>query len=204
MTNDIQEKNIDDLLSKEDSVKLEYEAFAEIKPTKKNRILFIVVIALSMLLAFVLAFRVNTQEKFSFIVDKLLEIDMTFIAVIFGAYALFQAMISDDFLGILSKSLGTIKGSNKSFLNLILLYLYAVIINFVLTVGIECLSEDFLLFPNEDIDSWISFVFIVIYLIFNLLIILEIKNFALNLYRMFNVYNAYKITNIVSEEKEDN
>ena len=93
---DIQNENIDDLLLREDSVKLEFEALSEIKMTKNNWVLYIIVVVLSMLCAYILSFRINTQEKFSFIVEKFMEIDVAFIAVVFGAYALFQAMISDD------------------------------------------------------------------------------------------------------------
>lgn len=38
---DIQNENIDDLLLREDSVKLEFEALSEIKMTKNNWVLYI-------------------------------------------------------------------------------------------------------------------------------------------------------------------
>ncbi|RHU99406.1 hypothetical protein DXB96_15215 [Clostridium sp. OM07-10AC] len=75
-----------------------------------------------------------------------MEIDVAFIAVVFGAYALFQAMISDDFLIVLSKVRGQIKKSNKSFLNLAILYLYAIIISFCLLIGNNWLGKDFCCF----------------------------------------------------------
>ena len=201
---DIQNENIDDLLLREDSVKLEFEALSEIKVTKNNWVLYIIVVVLSMLCAYILSFRINTQEKFSFIVEKFMEIDVAFIAVVFGAYALFQAMISDDFLIVLSKVRGQIKKSNKSFLNLAILYLYAIIISFCLLIGNNWLGKDFLLFPSVFVDNCICFIFLSIYFIYNILLILEVKNFAINLYRMFNVYNAYKIVDILSKERENN
>ena len=201
---DIQNENIDDLLLREDSVKLEFEALSEIKMTKNNWVLYIIVIVLSMLCAYILSFRINTQEKFSFIVEKFMEIDVAFIAVVFGANALFQAMISDDFLIVLSKVRGHIKKSNKSFLNLAILYLYAIIINFCLLIGNNWLGKDFLLFPSVFVDNCICFIFLSIYFIYNILLILEVKNFAINLYRMFNLYNAYKIVDILSKERENN
>ncbi len=201
---DIQNENIDDLLLREDSVKLEFEALSEIKMTKNNWVLYIIVVVLSMLCAYILSFRINTQEKFSFIVEKFMEIDVAFIAVVFGAYALFQAMISDDFLIVLSKVRGQIKKSNKSFLNLAILYLYAIIISFCLLIGNNWLGKDFLLFPSVFVDNCICFIFLSIYFIYNILLILEVKNFAINLYRMFNVYNAYKIVDILSKERENN
>ena len=115
-----QNQNLDDLLQKEKSFKLEYNAFEEIKMTNNNRILYLIISILSILIGYILTFCVNTQEKFDFAVDKLMEIDIAFIAIIFGAYSLFQAMISDDFLSVLSKVSGQIKRSNKSFLNLLL------------------------------------------------------------------------------------
>ena len=201
---DIQNENIDDLLLREDSVKLEFEALSEIKMTKNNWVLYIIVVVLSMLCAYILSFRINTQEKFSFIVEKFMEIDVAFIAVVFGAYALFQAMISDDFLIVLSKVRGQIKKSNKSFLNLAILYLYAIIITYCLLIGNNWLGKDFLLFPSVFVDNCICFIFLSIYFIYNILLILEVKNFAINLYRMFNVYNAYKIVDILSKERENN
>lgn len=157
---DIQNENIDDLLLREDSVKLEFEALSEIKMTKNNWVLYIIVVVLSMLCAYILSFRINTQEKFSFIVEKFMEIDVAFIAVVFGAYALFQAMISDDFLIVLSKVRGQIKKSNKSFLNLAILYLYAIIISFCLLIGNNWLGKDFLLFPSVFVDNCICFIFL--------------------------------------------
>ena len=133
-----------------------------------------------------------------------MEIVVAFIAVVFGAYALFQAMISDDFLIVLSKVRGQIKKSNKSFLNLAILYLYAIIINFCLLIGNNWLGKDFLLFPSVFVDNCICFISLSLYFIYNILPILEVKNFAINLYRMFNLYNAYKIADILSKERENN
>lgn len=170
---EVQNQNLDDLLKQEKSVKLEYNAFTEIKMTNNNKVLYIIVIVLSMLAGYILAFRVNTQEKFVFVVDKIMEIDIAFIAIIFGAYALFQAMISDDFLLVLSKVNGKIKGSNKSFLNLLLLYLYAILLNLFLTIGIDWLNKDFLLSSNIALDNSICLVTISLYFMFNILIIVE-------------------------------
>ena len=198
-----QNQNIDDLLQKEKSVKLEYGAFEEIKMTNNNRILYVTIIILSIFIGYILAFCVNTQEKFDFAVGKFMEIDIAFIAIIFGAYSLFQAMISDDFLLVLSKVSGQIKKSNKSFLNLLLLYLYAIIINLILIIGLRCLDDGFLLFSNLSINNCICMVAVSLYFWYNILIIVELKNFAINLYRMFNLYNAYKISSIGSNSKRD-
>lgn len=192
--NDIQEKNIDELLEDVDSRILEKEAFEEVKITHKNWVLYMIILIFSILLAYIFAFDSETKTKFTQVVEKFLEIEIAFIAIIFGAYALFQAMVSDEFLKLMSNTENNmLKNSNKSFLNLILLYLYAIISNIFLWLILINVAEDFLLFPNIIWDNILCFFGIGIYFVYSAIILCELKNFGINLYKMFNTYNAYKI-----------
>lgn len=199
---DIQEQNIDQLLENVGSKKLEWEAFFEIKVTKKNVVLYAIVLLLSIFLAYLFAFDINTKEKFIMVVEKFIEVETAFIAVVFGAYALFQAMVSDEFLELMSKTENNmLKISNKSFLNLILLYLYAIIVNLFLWFILNVIEDNYLLLSNIMWDNIICLIGIGIYFSYSIIILCELKNFAINLYKMFNTYNAYKV--ILTREKGD-
>lgn len=73
---DIQEQNIDQLLENVGSKKLEWEAFFEIKVTKKNVVLYAIVLLLSIFLAYLFAFDINTKEKFIMVVEKFIEVEL--------------------------------------------------------------------------------------------------------------------------------
>lgn len=198
--NDIQEKNIDELLENVNSKKLEREAFEEVKVTKKNIALYIIILILSIILAYFFSFDVDTKEKFTIVVEKFMEMEIAFIAIVFGAYALFQAMVSGEFLVLMSKTENNmLKTSNKAFLNLILLYLYAIIANIFLWLILNVMENDYLLFPSKHWNNITCLVGICIYFVYSIIILCELKNFGINLYKMFNAYNAYKI--IITDEK---
>lgn len=201
--NEDQKRNINELLENIDARILEIEAFKEIKISRKNYVLYITILILSIIIAYIFAFAFDTKKMFTLVVEKFLEIEIAFIAIIFGAYALFQAMVSGDFLKIMSGTRNNIlKISNKSFLNLILLYLYAIIGNILLWLLLMTLAEDFLLFSNIFLDNILCFFGISIYFVYSIIILCELKNFGINLYKMFNIYNAYKII-ISSDEKDE-
>ena len=200
--NNIQNKNINELLQNVDSKILEREAFEEIKITKKNIYLYIIILVLSIALSYLLLIDIDTKSKFTVIVEKILELEVAFIAIVFGAYALFQAIVSGEFLEIMSKTKNNmLKISNKSFLNLILLYLYAIIMNVFLWLILNVFKGDVRLFKSILCNDMLYLFGLVIYFGYSIIILCELKNFGINLYKMFNYYNAYII--LISEEEND-
>ena len=71
--------------------------------------------------------------------------------------------------------------SNKSFLHLILLYLFEIILNFILMIILKCLPNEYCLFENLTVTNVVAFIAITFYFGFCFLLFYEMKNFAVNL-----------------------
>ena len=85
-----------------------------------------------------------------------------------------------------------------------ILYLVGIFINIILLVFLNLVGEQWVLFPGKhNFNNFLASTLCVIYLFYNSMIILEIKNFATNLYRMFNASNSQRIVNIIAKKENE-
>lgn len=81
--------------------------------------------------------------------------------------------------------------------------------NIVLLIIMPAIPNEFCILDNLVRANSVAFILMLIYFGFCFLLFYEIKNFAVNLYQMFNVYNIYKGIELVKknigeqEEKEE-
>lgn len=124
--------------------------------------------------------------------------------MVFGSYAIFQALLNKELIGLLLETDNNLLGdSNKSFLNLIILFVFNIIGNIVLYCIVKSLPENLLINNNVIMSNTIASVLIFIHLYLCFLLILEVIIFATNLYRMFCLHNTIKALDIVvSDDKE--
>ena len=191
-------KELNDKRTKDEIVK---NAISELKFSKNTLIQNIGCIVVSCMLSFFAAFRSNTVivSKNSF--EMFLTIDLAFIAMILGSYAVFQALMRDEIILQLIKDKNNIlKKSNRTFVNLSIIYIVIILVTAILIIITNMICEDMILF-NCIFSDICCFVMLSIYYSFNSILIFENINFVINLYRMFNVYNSYRALEMLEKDK---
>ena len=133
-------------------------------------------------------------------------ISIAFIAMIIGAYAIFQALLNDDLVYEMhyynNGDNSLLTETNHEFLGLLILYLTSIITNILILLTLKILPPNFLLFKSYNLNITISTILAFIYIAFHLRIFLEIRNFAVNLYRIFEAHNLISI--LKKENQDDN
>ena len=129
-------------------------------------------------------------------------ISIAFIAMIIGAYAIFQALLNDDLVYEMYQynegENNLLKESNQEFLGLLVLYLTSIIANILILLTLKILPSDFLLFSRYNLNVIMSTILLFIYISFHLRVFAEIRNFAVNLY---NIFEAHNLVSILKKEK---
>ena len=130
---------------------------------------------------------------------------LVLLGVVFGAYSIFQALLGKSVLKCLIEDKNNIlKQSNRTFLNLTILYICGIVGNIVLKICLKIIPSDFLLIRGSLLTSnIIALILITSYSTFMLLIILETITFAINLYKMFCTYNTTNILELIDEDEDE-
>ncbi|HCT92992.1 MAG TPA: hypothetical protein DF613_16660 [Lachnospiraceae bacterium] len=180
-----------DRRSKSDILK---DSCLEIKYTSKSKWQYLTSIVVGIALGFMIGYSENTVVLMREVSGNANTILLTFIAMVFGSYSVFQALLSKEIIELLISSKGNIlKESNRTFLNLTILYTVGIVLNFVLIAVLKVMPDEFVIWnKNLAFCNMLAWIGITVYLSFHLLLFLEVINFAINLYRMFCVYNAVK------------
>lgn len=197
-------EKIRDIIDRRNKEEILKESCSEIKYTSNSKMQYIVSALIAIALGYLIGYSKDIVELIREIVENANGIFLAFIAIVFGSYSIFQALLSRDIIDLLISSDGHIlKDSNRTFLNLTILYTVGIVINFVFSVILKILPNDFLLVDNVIVCNIISWIGITIYLFLHLLLFSEMINFAINLYRMFCVYNAMKALDSVDNDEEN-
>jgi len=196
-------KNIQEINDKRSKQQILAECINELAVDKKSLWHLILSIALSVVASFLVAFFSNTVAVTKEIVSVLLDVALAFFAVILGAYSVFQALMRDEIIKELIKTSNNIlKESNRTFLNLSILYVMDIFVTVILYFVTNICPEDFYLW-NILLSNVLFMVFFLVYLTFNFMLILENVNFVINLYRMFNVYNIYRALDVLDKDNQN-
>lgn len=195
-------KNIQELNDKRSNGKIVSECVLELKLSKKSAWQFIIAILSAFPISYYCTFKVDTVATVKEIVPVFLDVQVAMFAVIFGAYAIFQALMRDEIIKELIKTKNNIlKDSNRTFLNLSILYIIDIFSTVVMNITVKICADESYIY-NIQLSNILFFVGFFIYNAFNFMLILENINFVINLYRMFNVYNIYRALDVI-EDKEN-
>lgn len=196
-------KNIEELAKSNKLKGLVKDTLSEIELTRKSIGQYLVSGVIAIVLSGTILFNANIIAMMSFAAELLNNTVVAFIAIIFGTYAVFQALMTDSVTWALLKSeVNLLNISNKSFLHLVLLYIFDIAVNIVLLIFLKMMPAGFCLFSSIMVNNFVAFFLCFLYFGYNSLILYEIKNFAINLYRMFSVYNIYHSIEILEKKKE--
>ena len=116
--------------------------------------------------------------------------------------SVFQALLSDQLIWELYKEGDLLKDSNESFLGVILLFWGEILINLFLVVALKVIPEDFLLLKSVDYSNRIAIGLLFIYYTISMRIMFEVRNFAINLYKVFVAYNKITILKMIKKNEK--
>lgn len=195
-------KNIEEIGKNRKLENIFKSSLSEIKFNKKSFTQYLISILIGIGLSYIIVYKSNTVEVMKEVIELINDVSLAFVAIIFGTYAIFQALMTDSVIWTLLNSENNLLNiSNKSFLHLIILYLFEIILNIVLLVILKCIPFDFCIFRSIMASSILAIILTSVYLSYCFLLFYEIKNFAVNLYQMFNVYNIYRALDIIKDHK---
>lgn len=140
----------------------------------------------------------ETIERVLKIVDLFSSLSIALFGIVFTAYALFQALLSNKLIIELVKEKSNKKtlfeGYNIFFIKTSLYYLFLILLNNIILLYIENLTFDFYIkiFPHI-INNTISIVLIYVFFILNIYGIVLIKSVLFNIFQAVNI-KAFQIT----------
>lgn len=179
-------------------------AISEIRLNKKSRAQYIVSMSIALFLSYISVYKSNTVLTMLSAVEVINGASLGLIAIIFGTYAIFQALMTDSVVWAMLESENNLLDiGNKSFLNTILLYWFEIMVNVVLLIILNVVPEEFCIFKSIEATNLIAFILSSIYFGYCFLLIYEIKNFTVNLYQMFNLYNVCRGLEILEKDGDE-
>ncbi len=205
MNYDKVEKNLYELIDERNTNQIIRESIQEIKLCKLSVWQYLSSIIISIVVSLMISFSTKTVSLFLDYVDSINEVILVLLGVVFGAYSIFQALLGKSVLKCLIEDKNNIlKQSNRTFLNLTILYICGIVGNIVLKICLKIIPSDFLLIRGSLLTSnIIALILITSYSTFMLLIILETITFAINLYKMFCTYNTTNILELIDEDEDE-
>lgn len=195
--------NIIELTDKRSKNQIIKDSCKEIRLTKKSLWQYVLSITVAISLATAIGISRDTVNLYISVTEMINNIMVAFVAMIFGSYSIFQALLCKEIvLELVQSKNNLLKESNKTFLNLIVLYIGDITMNIIIITSLKILHPDFLLFGDLTISNILAILLMFIHLFFSLLLILEVINFAINLYRMFCIYNTLKALEALELKEE--
>ena len=174
-----------------------------IAPIKGMRWQWGISIFISIAIAIPIGISQETVRVFSETVDMLNNLFVAFIAMQMGAYALFQALLSDQLIWEIYKNVNMIDEANNSFLGVMLLFWFGIMLDIVLLIVLKIIPGDMLLFKKIWVNNVVAIILVIVYLIFHIRVLFEVRNFAINLYQVFVAYNKISILKSLEDKNRN-
>lgn len=196
--------NIKDLVDKRDIRKIVKESVREIKFSSKSKWQYFASAVFSIIVSVCISVNFDTVKIFAEVTEKFIDVGLAFVAMVLGSYSIFQALLNKQLiLEIIKTNSGLLKDANRTFLNLIILYIGSISLNLVLNIVMKIVPGDFLLLNNILLSNCVSGILIFMYMMYQFLLVIEVIIFATNLYRMFCAYNTLQALEAYVEELQN-
>lgn len=196
-------KNIKELTDKRNIDTILIESIKEIRLCKKSFWQYLIAAILGLIIAIIVSFFYGTVNVMMEVSGVLFDTSIGIIGIVLGAYSIFQALMQKELINVLIKSDDNLlKRSNKTFLNIIILNVANAIISLTVKIILSAIGKEFIIFDSVILSVFLSTILIFCYMMFNLLLLLELIVFSVNLYRMFCVYNTINAIDVI-KSKED-
>ncbi len=197
--------NIKELIDKRSIDTIIKESVVEIRLCKKSVWQYIIAIIFGAVIAVVASYSYGTVNVMKEVSELLFDTSIGIIGLVLSAYSIFQALIQKELIKVLIKSDDNLlKRSNKTFLNIVVLYVINALISLIARIILSAIGKEFIIFENIKLCNFFSVILIFGYMTFNLLLLLELIVFTVNLYRMFCVHNTINAIDAVKDDEQQN
>lgn len=195
--------NIAELIDTRKFDEIVIESIKELQFHRGNAWQYTISFITGLILAYVVAFNFGTVSVMTDVSELLFNTSIVIIGVVLGAYSIFQALMQKELVLILTKSENNLLlTSNKSFKNLIILYVINAFISLTVWIILNAVGKEFCVFDSMKINDIFSTILILFYIGFNLLLLLELIVFTTNLYRIFCIYNTLSALDAAKNDEE--
>lgn len=207
-------EKINQLIGEKDSNQLVVHSFRELIPQKQSWIWLVLVVMFSVLVAHSVAFSDTTLVTFEKIASIFNAIMIAVFGVVFTVFAIFQALLNNKYLKVLMESYeDTNKGEespesclqrNSNYMeHMIVCYFIGILIDVSVLIVATVLTSDVTVPIIQSVKDIFAFVFIAIYLFFNLWLLIELKSVIYNIAQLFRIYLMTKVVEIEEIGEQD-
>ena len=205
-------ESIEEMLVESKSEVLLKKSFAIFKIHKGNRISKLIIIIMSVLLAYMIS-NANTIPILQEILDMLLNVILAVFGIIFTGYAFFQALLNGKHISALiedvsvdaktNKSKNTLHKTNWNFIQLMMQFIVAIFVTLIIKVILCCMPDSYVLFPNILLNLALSTVLISLYFYEIIVCLWRMVSFIFNIYQLFNSYAVTKYIAFLNGEHDE-
>lgn len=191
------------------SDKLFLEALVSMKPTLRRFLGLLIVSAIFSPIFIAVGFSVNVIDVMIRNVDYINSVVTTLFGILVMGYAIFQALSSGRLIiSLLSyrddNNQSYFRVYNMYFLGISALFLISVVINFCISFILKSIDPHFSMpFIGDSINNILASVLVLVYFIFHLNLLIEVKCFIINLFQCFNIYALSQVKEELGPSKEE-
>ncbi len=185
------------------------KAFAEIKPDKKNWVVFAISIILSILMSLVCGLSADTVKLTYQLVEILLDVQIALLTSIFAIYSILLAFFSDAFIKKLAlvdgkrEKVSFLKSSTEYYESALFLFFVASMVSLVLKMLLSIMIDDYILTSSNVLNAILAISAIFLYFLFSFRVILETKSIIFNTIILFRYSLGYRLSEFDAEEEKD-
>lgn len=207
----INEEVIENILKSSPSERIFIKALSAYKICKTNFLENGIIFLLCTILSVILGIDENTVSLFANSGSVFLNVTLALFGIVFTGYAIFQTLLSNQLVislfenTILSKDNITkskLQETNENFVYLMMLFIFGIIVNIILTIIMPIVPLDYCLFKSKVLCTIAATILIDIFLYAMGIMIWRMVSFIGNIFHLFNAYAVSRLIEAVKENDE--
>lgn len=203
---DINQETIENILQYSPSEKLFIKALNVYKIRKSNVLENGIILLLCTIFSIIIGININVVLLVTNSVSIFLNVSIALFGITFTGYAIFQTLLSDRLtISLFKNTNGTPKSklqeTNENFVYLMILFIFGITVNVILSILIPVVPSDYCLFNNSIVNCITAVIAIDALFYVMGVTFWRMVSFISNIYHLFN---AYAVSNLLDamENKE--
>ena len=180
----------------------------ELLPNRKNWFGAVFSIVLALALSIILATSEKTVSLSQNICGILMDVQLSIFGCIFAVYSILLAFLSDSYVKRLLRidyheKSSYLEASTRYYESALLIYLVAILLSLTCKLLLECIPEDYALTNNHLLNEFMAFTLLLVYFLFSIRTIYELRSIITNTLLLFRTSIQYKILDFSSESSNE-
>ncbi len=208
---EIKEEAIENMLKYSPSEKIFLKALSVYKIRKSNICENSIILLLCTIVSVILGISTNTVTLFTNSVSIFLNVSLTLFGIVFTGYAIFQALLGNRLIIHLFEDVTITKNNmkksklqetNENFVNLMMLFIFGIIINIILSIVMPVFPLYYCLCDNIHLCNVAAIILIDIFLYIMGVMVWRMVSFIANIFHLLNAYAVSKLLEVADEESD--